>query len=495
MKGIKHSIHILLFLIVVGACEEHNREIYTNSDGRFVRFNFMVDKNELPVNPKEINPNASVVSFYEHKLKQDILIPVSITSEPLSNEVKVYYSVETIGDYSGATISPLHVLTYNGTQLNDTIKVEFTERWDANNTSLLFKIDSVSDAEIEIGIPGNKDKHAQFEIQLSQLYLNYSFQANNNIEIVGSDCEEVQFEILFPDGFFASELKNKEIFSVLESNFMFNIHTLPLDSATDRITAVLTLEENIDIDAFSFKTVLQLNTLENYNLAGNNKLTITKPERVFRNNAVNTASNFYNLKDGLYRTYGETWMDYNKDDTCEWRSYNTFTYPVVVASTHPNAILYDDKGTTDTNDDVYHHAFRIGFNSPNLGRTTNSFNLKRLLANNYTDSDLSPGFNISEALEFYPTNGTSKTDGLVRVIAQDLVISSKSPYTSYTISISGDGEYHEIADGIFEISFELRIYNETLFGGTRATKFKLYNTPDYEDPENLSDGCFMPVNL
>ena len=174
-------------------------------------------------------------------------------------------------------------------------------------------------------------------------------------------------------------------------------------------------------------------------------------------------------------------------------------HPVVVGKDHPNAILYDDMGTLDPADDIYHHAFRIGFNSPNAGRTTNSLNLKRWFENEYTDEDESPGFNIPQALEFYPdNNGTSATSGVVKVVSQDLLISGKQgdgSLVAYTLYIEGEGEYMEIRDGVFEITLELRVTNMELFGGTRLAKYKIFNTSDYDDPIDLTEGCFQPMEL
>ena len=54
------------------------------------------------------------------------------------------------------------------------------------------------------------------------------------------------------------------------------------------------------------------------------------------------------------------WFD--KSGTCAWQAFNAFTFPVVVTKDNENAILYSDKGTANPNDDVYHDAFKIGFN-------------------------------------------------------------------------------------------------------------------------------------
>jgi hypothetical protein len=318
-------------------------------------------------------------------------------------------------------------------------------------------------------------------------------------EITGLEDETLEFDIEFPDGFFPDELSGIELIEPGLPDFQYTLNQLPFSIDDTKITYRLTVNEPLDNDLETYLATFMLNEIPDYHLAGNEKFTIIKPENIPRDVSLNTAAHFYDLEDGFYRTYGELWFDFNKNDTCDWGSFNQFTFPVEVPADHPNAVLYSDQGTIDPDDDIYHHAFRIGFNSPNVGRTTNSFNLKRWFDNDYTDADESPGFNIPQALEFYPDNGgTSATSGTVKVIAQDLITSGKNgdgSLNTYTISIEGDGEYIEISSGIFEISLELRATNNELFGGTRTATYKIFNTPDYEEPIELSDDCFQPMEL
>ena len=183
------------------------------------------------------------------------------------------------------------------------------------------------------------------------------------------------------------------------------------------------------------------------------------------------------------------------DEVCEWQAFNAFTYPVIVDKDDDNAVLYSDNGTEDDSDDIYHHAFRIGFNSNNIGRTTNSFNLKRWFNNESTNADVSPGFNIPEALEFYPKDGVSETEGTVLVIPQIITVSSKEG-VSHNISISGEGTYQEISAGLFEITLEFKATNEEVFGGTQVSYYRIYNNNSYGgNPEPIDYGCVEPVDL
>lgn len=495
MKATKILYLPLTALFLLFACEKFERDIYSNEDGRFVRFNLMVNNDGLPVDHSVLNTNAKVVNIFDNKSKETLKIPVTLTSEILEQQVSVNFSTQISGNFDGLDIYPTETLSFNGSQLSDTIYISFYKRWDhTENNSILFKLESISDPEIQIGFPNSKAKNDELEIQLDEISMRYQFPVSNMLEINGEKGETVTFQVLFPDGFFLSEVENTELISLNESEYAYSIVQLPIDEENNLISYEMTVEENILDDEFSFKNIFELNELPGYTLSGSNKITIVKPERIERDNNVNAAANFYNLSDSYYRTYGETWMDYNKDGICTWTNFNAFTYPVVVDSDHPNAVLYDDKGTVDLSDDVYHHAFRIGFNSPNAGRTTNAFNLKRVLDNEYTDADKSPGFNVPTAIEFYPTDGTSTTNGRVKIIPQEITLASKDD-NSYDISIEGEGEYSEIASEIFKMTFELRLTNTELFGGTMAVQYILYNTKEYEDPEDLTDGCFMPVDL
>lgn len=501
MKLITRAILVLFAVCIFYSCEELEREVYSNEDGRYVRFALQVDKNGEVVSSGSYDPAAELVRSYDQSSIKPLKIPVTITSEPLEEEVIVTFSTSTTGNFTGFEINPENTLSFNGTQLTDTIYLNYLESWDASEENLIhFKLETVSDTSIQIGNISALEKNDSLTVDLRELYLRYNLPAVNSIDILGVKGEQVEISVFFPDGLFVKDLDTLTLLIPTVSQFDYTLERLPFDQNSDRIDFILTLNEDIDNDVLAYRTVFSLYELEGYIIAGNTGFSITKPIFIERDNAVNTAANFYNTDDALYRTYGETWMDYNNDDICAWQSYNTFTYPVEVSADHPNAVLADDKGTPDPGDDIYHHAFRIGFNSPNAGRTTNSFNLKRWFVDYYSDADYSPGFNIPQALEFFPDDGTSTTGGVVRVITQDITISnrvSRDPdvFHTYTISIDGEGEYIEISDGIFEISLEFKATNTDLFGGTRTVYYKIYNTDEYVDPPDRTDGCFSQINL
>ena len=175
-------------------------------------------------------------------------------------------------------------------------------------------------------------------------------------------------------------------------------------------------------------------------------------------------------------------------------TFNALTFPVLVTKDNENAILYSDRGTANPNDDIYHDAFKIGFNVSSGTNTVNSFGLKRWFSNESNTAAISPGFNITSALEFFPANGNSKTEGTVLVIPQDITIGSSATNT-HVIAISGEGTYKEISNGLYEISFELKLTNDKLFGGTVSTQYRIYNSRTYPKPAALSIPCPKEVTL
>ena len=495
MKVTKLIQYALLSSLSFFGCEKMERDIYDNSDGRFVRFNLMVNNDGYPADPGKLNPEATVVSLFNNRSIQTLAIPVTLTSEALEETVTVDYSLVTTGNYSGFSIQPENQLSFIGNQLTDTLYITFHERWDpSEKDTIKLKLESVSDPEIQIGFPSEYDSFDELCICMDELNLRYYIQYENQLEITGLTGETLTFDVLFPDGMFFSELQDTEFFSIEESEFDFSIEMLDPLPGDNKISFRFTLNEDINIDNFSFKTVLALNPLENYLLAGYSKISFLKNELFERDNSVFTASHFYNLQDPFYRTYGENWLYEPKDGVCEWSGFNAFTFPVVVDSEHPNAGLYSDMGTDDPTDDIYHHAFRIGFNTTNPGNTINSFNLKRWFNNESTSSENSPGFNIPQALEFFPANGNSTSEGLVRVIEQDLIIAGTNG-NSYTISIEGEGVYRETDPGIYEITLELRASQDELFGGTRTSHYVIYNTKDYIEPLPVTSECFDAMDL
>jgi len=492
MKDIKKVFFVIIAFSLL-TCTDDEPISFDDSIGSFVKFRLQVDSNNNVIEAPILDNGTPTVAEYTKDNFKELKIPVALTTKSIDEEIFIDYSVD-ITNLLGVEIQPENQLVFNNLKRVDTITVKISERWDiAENPQIKLTLTSSSKPFIHLGLPNNSKPENELIINFSEFDFTYQFAPPNSTEIIGNLEEQVQIEILFPNGYVLSEVENINFLSEQLSNFSYALER-QIISDPKKIRYLFKVKEEIAIDILEFKTVLEMNTLNDYTLLGSNRFTITKPVFVERDNNVNTASNFYDLSNPNYRTFGENWLYDLNDMQCEWSSFFAFTYPVIVSSNHPNAVLYDDQDTTDPNDDIYHHAFRVGFNSPNIGNTTNSFNLKRWFTNESISAANSPGFNIIEALEFFPENGNSLETGIVRVIEQELVISGTNG-NSYIIMISGEGVYRNINADIFEINLTLMATNNILFGGTVSSQYIIYNTSSYTVPVDLNENCVEPKIL
>jgi hypothetical protein len=491
---LRHLTYCLSVLLFCTGCEEKQpaEEVYQGP--AFVRFFLLVDANEQPLLPGQVDAGLLPRSEYVHTSLAALRVPVTLTAAAgeLGGPVEVSFTAEVEGDYQAYTLSPANILQLSPENPVDTLTLTFAERWTAADSSRFrLRLTGINAGAVELGLPGTNGDGTELLIELGELDPTYRL-STNRLELAGELGETVAFSVAFPQGFLPDELPDS-LFRI-EAGFAFSLVRQPLSPGARQIAYRLTLDEALDQDDLSFESRLTLLDLPGYRLLGGPALTVVKPPLVLRDNSLNVAAAFYNLEDRFHRTYGVHWFDFEANDTCEWEDFFAFTFPVVVDANHPHAVLYDDQGTADPRDDLYHHAFRIGFNVVTGTNTTNSFNLKRWFDNESGSAANSPGFNITEALEFYPENGDNANRGTVVVLPQDIVIGSLDG-VSYTIAIEGEGTYERLLGGRFEVSFELRATNQALFGGTRADQYRLYTDNQFDEPAELSQSCASPITL
>jgi hypothetical protein len=494
MKVTKYML-VLCSLLLLNACDDDDK-IFTGVDGNFARFFLVLNANGEPIEAPLIAPGFQVVTTYTKSNVKTIKIPVTLTTTPLTDDVTIDFETVLSG-ISNVSIEPQSQLRFSGTQLIDTIYVTFTERWDpANNPSLKFTLTQASNPTIILGLPGAQQLNKELTVNLTPVNLEYGITSPSRVDVSGVAGETYDLVVGFPNGYVASELEPLDLLQETQSNYSYTRTRLPL-TASDKITYRFSVTNDLTDPDELYRTSLALLNIPNYELNGNPLATFIRQPVTPRNIALNTASNFYNIADSNFRLFGVNWMDSNANGTCTWTDFNSFTVPVIVPETDPNAILGSDMGTADPSDDVYYHAFRIGFRSPNAVTTTNPFNLKRWFTNEASNADVSPGFNIVPAIEFFPENGTSATGGTIQIIDQTLQVSALASGGGARafIQISGTGTYNLIAPGIYELIFTLNASNSRLFGGTRAARYHMYTTSNFTDPANLSEGCFVPVTI
>ena len=489
MNPIKIISIAVLILSLFTACSKDDYKLNSDNVDPFVRFNVLVSSNNLPLQYPAVNSALVPVSSYKNTSVKTLKIPVTLTSPTLKKPVFVTYSITGTGDSNSFSVKPLEQISFMGNQLTDTIYLSFDKRW-STKQKITLKLEESSDPAITIGNLNTVAPNNSFEVNLDEVKTTYTFPINR-FEIKGEIGEEIVFKVDFPNGFIPSEINDNTMFEFL-NGFNYSLTHDDFGDNRNSVTYRLTLLENIKNDDVFYQTNIALVNSDTYKTTGNTVLQIVKPIKSIRDTAANTAGKFYDLSNPFYLTYGENWFD--RSGVCAWQTFNAFTFPVVVPAGSENAILYSDKGTSSTTDDVYHHAFKIGFNVTTGTNTTNSFGLKRWFSNESISAANSPGFNITSALEFFPENGNSKTKGAVLVIPQYITIAGTNG-KSYSIGISGGGTYKEISAGLFEISFELKATNTALFGGTVSSQYRIFNNRVYPKPTPISESCLKEISL
>ena len=478
-----------LIVILFSSCSKDDYKLESKNIDPFIRFNFMVNSAGAPLEYPAVSTTIIPSAAYENKSVKILKVPVTLTSSTLKNPVTANFSTATSGDPDTFTVEPVSELLFQANKLTDTIYVSFDKRWKDKQTISL-KLENTSDSNINIGNLNTAGLNDIFTITLGEATTYYTFPVKDFI-VKGEVGEKIDFKVNFPNGFIPSEIENASLFK-FTNGFEYSLTHDDFGDNRSSITYHLTLLEDIQNDDARYESKITLINIPNYVATGNTGLTIVKPIKSPRDINAYPASKFSDPTNAFYLTYGEHW--FNNNGTCTWQTFNALTFPVVVTKDNENAILYSDKGTANPNDDVYYDAFKIGFNVATGANTVNSFGLKRWFSNESNSAAVSPGFNITSALEFFPENGNSKTQGTVLVIPQDLTIGSSATNT-HIIAISGEGTYKEISAGLFEISFELKLTNDKLFGGTVSTQYRMYNNRVYPKPAALSIECPKEVTL
>ncbi len=489
MKGIKFLL-ILLVCALMSTCSEQEEKYYSNDEGRFVRFFALVNSNNDLLEFPEINGRLQTVSFYEKNDIKTLKIPVALTSEALSENVTVQYETTVSAGLENIQITPVNAVSFAPGRLVDTIFVSFAERWDASlNPEIKFILTQTSVPDINVGMPNSNVPNDELTIGLGNLNLTYSFEKSRE-EILGAIGETFDFKILFANGFIASEIEDVNLFGI-SSAFDISIEQQPITNNTE-ITYTATVNENLPEDS-SYDALLNLIEIEGYTLGTITSFQITKPSIIPRSG--NPASNFYDVSDQFYRLRGDYWRtDDDNPGGCEWFSHNVFSVPVIVEPDNPDAILFDNMGTNNEEDDIYHHRFKIGFVGPNPPIGTNPFALRNLLEG---ESNISPGLNLIESIEFFPENGNSSTQGTMAVISQIVVIVRNTDDAVFNVPLSGSGTYQlmDASTNLWRMDFEVTYDFSAINGTIKTLPFLLYNQSGQPEPELPTADCFEPIDL
>lgn len=487
MKAIRY-LSLLFAALVLAACSDDENTI--NGNHNFVRLSLLVNGNNEILEFPQTNYSTVEQNNYTHTSLKTIKIPVMVAA-PLSDEpVTVSYSVTSEGSYTDFSASPANAITLPPGKLVDTIRIAFNSRWtDADANKIRVRITGTSRPDLSIGWNNAYRKMDEVTITLGDLQkTNYYFN-QNLYNIQGNVGETLTIPVRFSQPITNASVGDFEFITASFATisacdgegaaFDYTLQAQPFTDGATQINYTLTILEQTP-----FASNLQLKLNEGINgflPQGIIATQIAKPANETRSG--NPAANFYNVNDVLYRTYGKAWYFDPVEGTCRWSTFNTMTKPVAV---QPGSAYDNGNGF---------HRYKIGFLSNNLPIGTNPFDLRR-----YYDgfSVNSPGYNITEALEFFPENGNSTTKGIVKVVAQTLSFIKTAGGATVLIPICGSGTYeYNPAKGRWEMYIELHC-DETELNGTADVVRPMYiysNNSNFTNPEPLDLPCPARLTL
>jgi hypothetical protein len=431
MKAIKKTLFGLLVLIIIAGCSE--KGLY-DENYNFVRFGLLVNaNNEILVFP-QVQQNAIENESYTATTTKSINIPVVMTTTLKDRPTDIFYSITTEGTFTDYRIAPIQKLTIPSGKLIDTLRIAFNTRWTSpNSNKIKLTITSTSNPELKIGWDRTAQRMDNITIILGDLQkVNYNF-TQNLYNIQGTLNEELLIPINFSQPITNATVGN---FDFINAQFVGSIcdaassafsYSLERQPFIDGATQIFYKLKVLSTTPFATNLQLTLNTgLTDFNVLGVNQTNIVKSENIVREG--DPAALWYNTADLLNRTYCLVWYRDPVTLNCRWGTLTQmFTKPVAV----PKGSSFDNG--------LGYHKYRIGFvgNSAPIG--TNPFDFQRFYGGT---SNSSPAFNILQALEFFPENGTSTTRGIVKVVPQTLTFVKLSNSQNVNVPICGSGRYY-----------------------------------------------------
>lgn len=488
MKVIKNILFVFITLLFL-SCEKEDDKRFTGEEGSFVRFFLLVDNNNNVLEFPEKNGGLVATANYKKDNLKTLKIPVVITTKNLKNPVEVTFS-NTVRGLSNYTITPSEKIIFTKQKQIDTIYIKVNENWDLNNNpEIKLSLTNSSDNSISLGLPNNNLSNKDITINFTETNFSYSFDINRK-EIEGVNQESFNFKVIFQNGFLVDDIENIALFSA-PSTFNYTIERKPI-TKEDEVEFTFKVNENLADDT-SLDTFLTLVDIPNYIKGANNFLQINKPIKIDREGT--PVTNFYNLSNPFYRLFGEYWRYNTSDMICDWRSTSVFPKPVIVNKDNANGFLYSDNGTpNDESDDIYHHKYKLGFvgNFPPVG--TNPFALRNLFNNASVES---PGFNITEAIEFFPKDGNNPSEGIVNLVSQRLVLLRRTDDKAFNVPISGTGTYKliDVTSNLWKIEMEILLDCTEINGEIVTRNYILYNNRNYPDPDPINVPCPTEIDL
>lgn len=482
------SILSLFICFGLFSCQE-DKELF-NATNSFVRFHFFTDNDNYPLEFPQNRASQLEKNEFTHISTKPLKIPIAITGLLQTTPTDVFYSVTTVGTYSDFSFNSPGKLTIPAGKLVDTLLINFNSNWtDFNVNKIKLKITSTSNPLLQIGWPNNTQKNDEFTITLGNLTTTRYALTSNLYEIQGNANEEVTIPIQFTNPIVSQQIGNFNFLTAsvvpvslcdnITNNAQFTLTKEPLVAGSMTLNYTFKLTQAISNPV---RVKIELNNgLPNFVRNGISEANVFKAENVTRSG--DPAANWYNTADNFHRNYGKAWYFNTTVNQCRWGvTFSTFTKPVLVSSSSP------------FNNGNGNHRFRIGYKSPtNIG--TNPFDFVRYYAGASAES---PGFTIPKALEFFPDNGNSATNGVVKVIPQTLVFLKLSNDQPVSVPICGGGTYwFDPINNRRVMYLEIRC-DETQINGNNNVIRQMYiysNNNSNTNPANLTVPCSNRLNL
>jgi hypothetical protein len=488
MKVIRKILFVCISILFLSCENEHDKR-FSEENNAFVRFFLLVDGNNGVLEFPEKNGGLIATSNYTKDNLKTLKVPVAITTGTIENTIDISFTTEVSG-LTNYTITPANSLSFNNEKRIDTIYIKVNKNWDlTKNPQIKLNLTNSSDASIALGMQNDINANNELNINFTETNFPYSFDINRK-EIQGINEESFDFKVLFPNGFIPSDIENISLFSA-PSTFNYTIERKPI-TKEDEVEFSFQLNENLPEDS-SLDTSLSLADIPNYVKGVNKYLDINKPIKIDREG--NPALYFYDLSNPFYRLFAEYWRYDTNDMICEWRNTSVFPKPVIVNKENTDGFLYSNNGTpNDESDDVYHHKYKVGFVGNFAPVGTNPFALRNLFNGASVES---PGFNLVEAIEFFPKDGNNPSEGIVNVITQRIIIIKSSDGTAFNVPISGTGTYKLVdsAINLWKIDLEILVDCTEINGEIATVNYILYNSRNYPDPDPINVPCPRVINL
>jgi hypothetical protein len=484
MKGIK----IIVFFVSIFICLQCQRD-NEFPEFNFVRFGLTVNANGFPLEFPQVRTNLQEVENFTHANFTPLKVPVVLSAEVSNTPTEVYYTATIEGNYTDYTFSSDDKVIIPAGKLVDTLTVGFNSIWtnaEVGNSKLKLEITGTSRGNVSLGYNNAVKSNKTLTINLGSLDKKYMLE-QNLYTIQGDINEEVDIKVKFNSpidnatqngfNFLTAEFVSLSPCEPSINTFAYTLTQVPYTGLVNEITYKLKLLQNVTNET-NLKITLNsgLPEWQVTNIVQTNVRKLLDAS----NRIGNPAAFFYNLSDPFYRTYGKAWYLNSTTNSCDWSNFFALTRPVTV----PIGSAFDNGAGQ--------HKFKIGFTSGNSSGTTNPFDFRRYYQG---ASVASPGFNISEGIEFFPATSNS---GTVKIIPQTITLIKLSNNQPFAIPICGSGTYSFDAVNNRYIMYVEVVCDETNVNGNNNVIKRMYiysNNNGYVDPADLSSSCSPRINL